>query len=87
MFKAPGLKSRFIQTVRVSANTGESKNPKMFTESLDFFDFLDFNGIFGIFWVEPKKKPGKCLDFADVAGQNHYILYFFGFCNETQKKT
>ena len=48
--------------MRVSANTGKSKNPKIFTESLDsliFLDFFDLNGFFGIFLVESKKNLGN----------------------------
>ena len=40
----------------------KSKNPKIFTESLDlqlFLEFLDFHVFFWIFWVESKKTLGN----------------------------
>ena len=74
MVKAPGLKQRFIQTVRVSANTGNSKDFHIiFGFAYSFGFFGDFN-VFLNFWGRIQKNLRKCLDFAAVDGQNHCIL-------------
>ena len=53
------------------------RNPKL-EKSKDFhrifgFVYVLISIVFLIFWVE-SKKPRQCLDFADVAGQDHDII-------------